>query len=65
MFQKIATPFGVAIFTGTAGNLIAHAEWMHEKERGAWCEMKEYKEAEKQVEKIKESEDVGELERFF
>ena len=26
MFQKMATPFGVAIFTGTAGNLIAHAE---------------------------------------
>ena len=23
---KMATPFGVAIFTGTAGNLIAHAE---------------------------------------
>lgn len=38
---------------------------MHEKERGAWCGMKEYKEAEKQVEKIKESEDVGELERFL
>ena len=27
--------------------------------------MKEYKEAEKKLEKIKESEDVGELERFF
>ena len=42
-----------------------YCETNTKKEREAWCEMKEYKEAEKQAEKIKESEDIGELERFF
>ena len=42
-----------------------YCETNTKKEREVWCGMKEYKEAEKQAEKIKESEDVGELERFF
>lgn len=42
-----------------------YCETNTKKEREAWCSMKEYKEAEKQAEKIKESEDVGELERFL
>ena len=42
-----------------------YCETNTKKEREVWCGMKEYKEAEKQAEKIKESEDVGELERFL